>query len=92
MFPTAVTDAVPGAEPALADLIVRMLAQDPAERPTAAEVRAAAAEMLDVDDRVHVTARFAAPKWTPAPPINSEATPAVAGEIENSAKLAKPTG
>ena len=92
MFPTAVTDAVPGAEPALAELIVRMLAQDPAERPTAAEVRAAAAEMLDVDDRVHVTARFAAPKWTPAPPINSEATPAVAGEIENSAKLAKPTG
>lgn len=93
MFPTAVTDAVPGAEPALADLIIRMLAQDPAERPTAAEVRAAAADLIDVDDRVHVTARFAAPKWTPAPPINSEASPAVAGEIlTTSSRLAKPTG
>ena len=92
MFPTAVIDSVPGAAPALAELVVRMLASDPSERPTAAEVRAAAAELIDVDDRVHVTARFAAPKWTPAPLINSEATPAVAGEIENSAKLAKPTG
>jgi serine/threonine protein kinase len=93
LFPTAVTDSVPAAEPALAELIVRMLATDPAERPTAAEVRAAAAELIDVDDRVHVTARFAAPKWTPAPPINSDANPAVAGEIvTNSSKVAKPTG
>lgn len=81
LFPTQFTDAVPAADPALADLIVRMLAQDPDERPTAVEVRAAAADLIDVDDRVHVTARFAAPKWTPAPLITSDRAAAVAGEI-----------
>jgi len=90
LFPTAVIDSVPAAEPALAELIVRMLAVDPTERPTAAEVRAAAAELIDVDDRVHVTARFAAPKWTPAPVITSDVATTAAGEF--AAKPAKPTG
>lgn len=86
---------VPGAPDALAVLIARMLAIDPNERPTAAEVRARAGELLDElirDDedtqpRVDVVRasgpRFPRPKWTPSPDvvITSERAPTVAGEI-----------
>lgn len=65
-----------GADPALAALIERMLAR----QITAAEVRGALTPQL-TDDQVHISARFSAPKWTPAPPITSESTTFVAGEI-----------
>ena len=44
-FPVPPIDDVPGAPAALALLIARMLATDPAERPTAAEVGALASEL-----------------------------------------------
>ena len=44
-FPVPPIDDVPGAPAGLAMLIARMLANDPAERPTAAEVGALAAEL-----------------------------------------------
>ncbi len=74
-------DELPGVSPALATLVARMLAVDPDERPTAAEV----VELARADqDIVHVPApRFAAPKWTPAPPVSSHGADAatVIGEI-----------
>jgi serine/threonine-protein kinase len=76
LFPANAIDSVPGAEPALGELIVRMLARE----LTAAEVRGALMPAL-TDDQVHISARFSAPKWTPAPPITSEAAAFVAGEI-----------
>jgi serine/threonine protein kinase len=59
-----------GVPTGLATLIARMLAVDPNERPTAAEVRALANYVMandDSDDVVHATPRFTKPKWTPAP-------------------------
>jgi serine/threonine-protein kinase len=71
-----VIDELPGVAPSLALLIARMLAVDPAERPTASEARGLANEMLAEpiaaprEDVVQVsTPRFSKPKWTPAPPI-----------------------
>ncbi len=61
---------VSGVPTGLATLIARMLAVDPNERPTAAEVRALANYVMasdDSDDVVHATPRFAKPKWTPSP-------------------------
>jgi serine/threonine-protein kinase len=96
LFPTSVVDDVPGATPALAELVARMLARDPAERPTAAEVRGTAAQLAGIEDvpapagdRAHVAPRFSSPRWTPSPdgrtrelrPITSDGSTAVAGEI-----------
>jgi serine/threonine-protein kinase len=81
---------VPGAPTALATLIARMLAIDPAERPTSLEVHAASAELLGdltaalvSDDVVRAAPRFKRPKWTPAPQpvITSERAPTASGEI-----------
>lgn len=76
---------VPGAPDALAVLIARMLATDPNERPSAAEVRTRAGELVgelgrapsreDEDtqpgvDIVHASGpRFPRPRWTPSPDI-----------------------
>jgi serine/threonine protein kinase len=76
---------VPDAPPGLATLIARMLAVDPNERPTAAEVRVVANELLgelreaeefeedtdpDGQDVVHASGpRFSRPRWTPAPDL-----------------------
>lgn len=87
---------VPGLPGELAILIARMLAIDPDERPSAAEVRVRAGELLgelredeeptdpDRGDVVHASGpRFPRPKWTPAPDvlITSERAPVVSGEI-----------
>ncbi len=87
---------VPGAPTELAVLIARMLAIDPEERPSAAEVRVRAGELLgDLRDEEEPTdpdrgdfvrasgPRFPRPKWTPAPDlvITSERAPTVSGEI-----------
>jgi serine/threonine protein kinase len=78
-FPVPPIRDVPRLPPSLAELIVRMLALDPLHRPTAPEI----VTLTSGDDRVHVTPgpRFGKPKWTPAPPITSEATSVAAGEI-----------
>ena len=82
---------VPGAPTGLATLIARMLAIDPAERPTSLEVHAASAELLGdltaalvSDDVVRAGPRFKRPKWTPAPQpvITSERASTASGEID----------
>jgi hypothetical protein len=80
LFPTATVEAVPGATPELAELIIAMLSREPSERPTAAAVRAAAAAPI-ADDHAHAPPRWSAPRWTPAPPITSDARATVSGEI-----------
>lgn len=64
------SDDMTGVAPALADLIARMLATDPDDRPTAADVRASASHLRETDV-AHPQPRFSKPKWTPAPPITS---------------------
>jgi serine/threonine protein kinase len=62
-----------GVSTGLGSLILRMLAIDPNERPTALEVRALAAQLLveeprQLDDIVYPSGpRFSRPRWTPAP-------------------------
>lgn len=72
---------VPGVPDRLGRLITRMLAIDPNERPTAADVRVLAAAELLINERAFP--RFAKPKWTPSPdvPITSERAPTATGEI-----------
>jgi serine/threonine protein kinase len=90
-----VIDELPGVTPSLALLVARMLATDPAERPTAEEIRGLAKELLaepsaaprETTDTVQAaTPRFSKPKWTPAPPITVTSHGAdsatAAGEIE----------
>ena len=60
MFPLDAVTSVPGVPPGLATLIARMLAADPADRPTAAEVRALAAELLALGESVMVESVAAA--------------------------------
>jgi serine/threonine-protein kinase len=85
---------VPGLPRGLGTLIARMLAIDPNERPTAAEVCALATMLTPAgDDIVYAAApRFTKPKWTPSPdvpvtkrapsePITSERAPTATGEI-----------
>jgi len=79
LFPTANVEAVPGATPELAELIIAMLAREPSDRPTAVAVRAAA--RTEHDDHAHAAPRWSAPRWTPAPPITSDARATVSGEI-----------
>jgi serine/threonine protein kinase len=80
---------VSGVPSGLATLVARMLAIDPNERPTAAEVRALANYVMangNVDDVVHVTGpRFAKPKWTPSPDVP------IALDDDETAPLAKKT-
>lgn len=77
-FPQPHVVAVPGAPPALAQLIVEMMAQNADDRPTAQEARDAVCRMLGQDMRAveitveradeeptHVKPRFATPRWTP---------------------------
>ena len=61
--------------PELAKLVARMLARDPAARPSSADIRATATAIVtqlrhrfSADDRVGGGPRFARPKWTPPPP------------------------
>jgi len=54
----------------LAALIVRMLAVDPAHRPSAAEVVSATA--FTTTDRAMPSTRLSRPRWTPAPPTSGE--------------------
>jgi serine/threonine protein kinase len=62
-----------GVSEGLASLIMRMLAINPEERPTAAEVRADAAELLGGqpgEDIIYQSGpRFPRPRWTPAPQV-----------------------
>ena len=82
LFPTASVEAVPGATPELAELIIAMLSREPSERPTAVAVRAAArVASIEPDDHAHAAPRWSAPRWTPAPPITSDARATVSGEI-----------
>ena len=79
---------IPGIPDGLATLISRMLVLDPNERPTAAEVRAFAAELV-TDDLAHPEGpRFAKPKWTPNPDfaITSERAQTATGEIDDAPK------
>ncbi|HEX7700273.1 MAG TPA: hypothetical protein VF403_06125, partial [Kofleriaceae bacterium] len=71
--------------PELADLIARMLAKEPADRPTASEIRDAVTAMLApaVDEPVVTTGRWTQPRWTPAPPITSDLRATVSGEISD---------
>jgi serine/threonine-protein kinase len=83
LFPATVVEDVPGAAPELAELIARMLAKEPADRPTAAAIRDAVAQLLapSVEEPVVTTARWTQPRWTPAPPITSDLRAMVSGEI-----------
>jgi serine/threonine protein kinase len=62
-----------GVSEGLASLIMRMLSINPEERPTAAEVRADAAELLGGqpgEDIIYQSGpRFPRPRWTPAPQV-----------------------
>ena len=77
-FPRPDVVSVPGAPPALAQLILEMMAPNADDRPTAQEARDAVCRMLGQDMRaVEITVeraddeptistpRFAAPRWTP---------------------------
>lgn len=86
LFPAAIVDDVPGVAPELSELIVRMLAKEPADRPTARAIRDAVTAMLasavpTIDEPVVTTARWHQPRWTPAPPITSDVRATVSGEI-----------
>lgn len=91
-FPSEAVRDVPGVPKGLGTLIAEMLAIDPNDRMTAAEVRALAHELVVgddatapmTDDIVHPSGpRFGKPKWTPSPdtPITSEHAPVVSGQI-----------
>jgi serine/threonine-protein kinase len=68
-FPNGPVDHVPGVSPGLETLILRMLAHDVGERPTAAEVRALANEVLRTnDDDTVVTAIAAGERAATEPP------------------------
>nr|HEX4315184.1 hypothetical protein [Kofleriaceae bacterium] len=79
LFPTTIVVDAP--EPGeLGALVLRMLAHDPTDRPTAAQARMIAADLTvdrSGDDKVGIAPgpRFARPKWTPPPPDRATATP-----------------
>ena len=62
-FPDADVEHVPGAPAALSTLLVRMLAANPARRPTAPEVHLLAGRLLEADRAIE--ARFPRARWTP---------------------------
>lgn len=81
-FPRRKIAEVPGVPSGLASLLVRMLAHDPAARPTAAEIRARAAELIAAASEPP-RPRSGRSRWTPLGllAITSESRPSATGEM-----------
>lgn len=81
-FPRGKIVDVPGVPVGLAALLVRMLAPDPADRPTAAEIRARSAALVAAATGPS-RPRSSRPRWTPLGllAITSESRPSATGEM-----------